>query len=254
MKFATWNIACGAQGYYGKALANIAEQILREGIDVCALQEVDRFAKRSDWCDIPAYLQERTGLTAFFVPALTLEQERADLPAREYGNCILSRLPVAETRRYLLNVPEIPPDASRREREQRAAIAIKATYANSCVWFTAAHLAYSPDFCPSLVRRQQVVDLVAKLQDLAKDGAPLVFGGDLNTAADGNDIIALREFLDLQTKAIGPTWPLGGAMAEGREPFITLDHIMTRGMKLRHIENKPFPAWSDHSLVAAEFD
>lgn len=70
MKFATWNIACGADGYYGKARENIAQWILDHKIDICVMQETDRFAERSDFIDFPAFFSEKNRLPELFYTEL----------------------------------------------------------------------------------------------------------------------------------------------------------------------------------------
>lgn len=253
LKFATWNIGCGAGGYYGQPIADIAKWIRENDLDVCVLQEVDRYAARSSFIDFPAFLEIETRMSSYYKPSFTLPPERDGKPAREYGNCILTRHRILEAHHISLFPPHIPDDAERWEKEPRAGLVAKLDCGGACLWVATAHLAYSPEFRPSATRRQQVELLVGGLRAVVPDGDALVFGGDLNTSPDGDDIEALRKYLKICTSAIGPTWPLGGTMGAGRAPFVTIDHIFTRGAELNSVEKFDETALSDHSAVIAEF-
>lgn len=253
LKFATWNIACGARGYYGQPIADIAKWIRAKNLDVCVLQEVDRYAMRSNFVDFLALLELETGMNSFYKPSFTLPPERESAPLREYGNCILTRHEILEAHHISLRLPHVPDTAPRWDREPRAGLVVKVDCGGATVWAATAHLAYSPEFCPSAIRRQQVEILVGGLRAIVPDSATLLFGGDLNTSPDGDDISILREYLPICTSAIGPTWPLGGTMGGGRAPFITIDHIFARGAEVNTVEKFDESTLSDHSAVIAEF-
>ncbi len=251
MKFATWNIGCGARGYHGQAVDGMAAWLTANAIDICVMQEVDRFALRSGFRDYPAYLQDKTGLHAYYIPSFMLPPEAADQPQREYGNAILSRYPLSHFQMVPLHPVSIPADALRWEKEPRSALIAKVEGLEQELWVVTSHLAYSPDLKPSSVRRQQVELLVNAINTIIPSAAAVIFGGDLNTAANGFDIDDLRTALTIQTSAIGPTWPLGGTMAEGRAPYIAIDHIFTRNLTLGSITRHDESRLSDHSIVTA---
>ncbi|MEJ2118756.1 MAG: endonuclease/exonuclease/phosphatase family protein, partial [Alphaproteobacteria bacterium] len=229
LKFATWNIACGAGGYHGQAIADIARWIVAQNIDICVLQEVDRFAKRSNYVDFPKLLAQNTKLTTYFEPSFTVSPEQDGAPPREYGNCILSRFPVMSTHYVALSPANLPETAQRWEIEPRAALAMRLDCGGGTgLWVATAHLSYVPDFASYDFRKRQVAKLVDWLRRMTSSSDALLFGGDLNSPPDGEDIKLLREYLTLHTGDIGPTWPLGGTMGEGRAPFVTIDHIFSR--------------------------
>lgn len=122
------------------------------------------------------------------------------------------------------------------------------------LWIAATHLTYSSDFQPSIVRRQQVTKLVEGIKKKTSESDRILFGADLNTSADGDDIKLLREYMDCHTKDIGPTWPLGGTMADTDEPYITVDHIFSRNMTVKSIEKFDESNLSDHSVIVAEIE
>lgn len=252
MKFATWNIACGARGYHGQAAEALAKWLVTNSIDLCVMQEVDRFAMRSGFRDFPAYFEEKTGLKAYYLPSFTLPPEEDGKPNREFGNCILSRYPLTNVQLIPLHPVNIPADAHRWEKEPRSALI--AQVEGQDLWVVTSHLTYSPDFKPSSVRRQQVELLVNAINTLIPPTAAVVFGGDLNAAANGFDIDELRSTLTIQTSAIGSTWPLGGNMAEGRASYISIDHIFTRNLSIGSITRHDEPRLSDHSVVVAHLN
>lgn len=253
LKFATWNIACGAGGYHGHAVADIARWIVDQNIDICVLQEVDRFAKRSNFIDFPKFLEKATKLTPYFEASFTHPPEQDGGHPREYGNCILSRYPLMSAHYVSLSPTELPDTAQRWEKEPRAGLAARLDCGSGRgLWVATSHLTYVPDFAPYDARKQQVAKLVDWLRRMTPSSDTLLFGGDLNTAPDSEDIKPLRDYLTIHTNDIGPTWPLGGAMGEDRAPFITIDHIFSRGVTVKAVTRHDETHLSDHSVVVAE--
>ena len=73
-------------------LERIAAVIKEEKADLVALQEVDRGVLRSGKRDLPAELAKLTGMSVFF-------ENNFGYQGGEYGNAILTRLPVLSWRR-----------------------------------------------------------------------------------------------------------------------------------------------------------
>jgi endonuclease/exonuclease/phosphatase family metal-dependent hydrolase len=254
IKFATWNIACGAEGYYGQAIDDIARCISDEAIDICVLQEVDRFARRSKFIDFPEHLSKATALFPYYGHSLLLPSEKEGSPEREYGNCILSRWPLSTVKRCFLFPVDYSQATDRREKENRSALIANLRLDTQSIWIAATHLAYSPDLVSSSVRKQQIQKLISEMENTIPLNDPIILGGDFNTAASGEDMNLLNEKLTIQTGSVGFTWPLGGGMAEGRPPFITIDHIFTRGASVELIKRMDMATLSDHSLVVANIN
>src|SRR5690606_35067416 len=76
-------------------LARIAEDILRSGADIVALQEVDRFNIRSGFQDQIRWLGEKTGMAWSFAPSMRWG-------FAQYGNAVLSRYPIVANQVYVL--------------------------------------------------------------------------------------------------------------------------------------------------------
>ena len=101
LRFMTWNIhgMRGADGRHDPE--RVARVIVESGAEVIGLQEVG--AMRGPGGDDPAgALSRLTGLRAAFGATVAS-------PGQAYGNCILSRHPIASTRNYDLSVPNREP-------------------------------------------------------------------------------------------------------------------------------------------------
>lgn len=253
-RFATWNIGCGAGGYHGQSIVGIANWIASKDIAVCVLQEVDRFAKRSNFIDFPAFLERETGLRVFFKPSFILPRERDDCSPREYGNCILSRYPIEAAHHISLFLPNVPDDAHRREKEPRSGLVARLDACGRALWVATSHLAYSPYSQSSNSRKRQADKLVEGLRGIVPDADPLVFGGDLNASAACDDIARLNEFLPILTTSIGPTRLGDDTEGDQNDPNITIDHIGARGVKVIAVEKFDEAGLTNYSAVVADLE
>ena len=98
LRVMTYNIHHGAGLDKKLDINRIALVIREQNCDVVCLQEVDKNLPRSESLDMPALLEEKTGMTATFEPSLRID-------GGEYGNCTLTRYPVDTYRIYPLPVP-----------------------------------------------------------------------------------------------------------------------------------------------------
>jgi endonuclease/exonuclease/phosphatase family metal-dependent hydrolase len=107
MRLVSYNIqySLGRDGRYD--IGRIAETV--RGADIIALQEVERFYKRSGDLDQPAELARRLpDYHWIFGPALDLDASSSGSPGgptqrrRQFGNMVLSRLPIVSSRNLLL--------------------------------------------------------------------------------------------------------------------------------------------------------
>lgn len=99
LRVMTFNIhaGIGLDGRYD--LERVASVVRDARPDVAGLQEVDRgYGARSGFDDQPARLAELTGMLSCYGPAIVLGPCRPGGDRREYGNLVLSRLPVRSAR------------------------------------------------------------------------------------------------------------------------------------------------------------
>src|SRR6185436_4143043 len=95
IRIMSYNIRHG-EGMDGRVdLARIADVIRRASPDVVALQEVDRGVQRTGGVDEPAMLGELAGMQSIF-------EKNIPYQGGEYGNAVLTRLPILYHQNHLL--------------------------------------------------------------------------------------------------------------------------------------------------------
>jgi endonuclease/exonuclease/phosphatase family metal-dependent hydrolase len=247
MRFATWNIGCGAKGFHARDPEGIADAIKSQNVDVCCLQEIDRFAARSRHRDFPSFFQEATGYHTVFATSVTFPAD-SGYPPREYGNLLLSRWPMEEVRVLSLEPSRDARTETPAEMERRTAIVAK-VMAPEPFWAITTHLAYSPGNAPSRIRRGQIADLLRGIAEWVPQGETVILGGDFNTSARSAEVEMLRAALQIVSAEVGNTWPLGdGVTAE-----VDIDHIFSRGVEVTECRKHDYPGLTDHSMVVADF-
>ncbi len=194
LRLATWNIHQAIGTDRRRDLSRIGAVIRAMNPDLIGLQEVDnRVAAEGD--DL-ARLQEMTGLTVVAGP--TMLRGTGD-----YGNALLTRLPVLSVERHDLSVGK---------REPRGLLVAHLDWRGEELQVAVTHLGLRTG-----ERRFQVRRLIACLtQD---NGAPLVLMGDFNEWLFwGRPLRWLhRHFGYVQSPATFPA----------RRPLLRLDHILT---------------------------
>ena len=172
MKLVTYNIQYG-RGRDGKFdLPRIADDIA--GADVVALQEVERFWRRSGFVDQPAMLAELLGMPHWVYGAgidLHLEPGGESVPAgsrRQFGNMLLSRTPLRWARNHLL-----PKHASTGPMSlQRSALEGVIDTAIGGLRVYSVHLTH----LTAQTRLPQIQRLLTIHADACREGAPIACG------------------------------------------------------------------------------
>jgi endonuclease/exonuclease/phosphatase family metal-dependent hydrolase len=252
IRFATWNIGCGAKGFHGHNPHGLANAIIEHEIDICILQEVDAYARRSNFIDFPSAFKAATGHNAYYCVSVPFAAESGLVP-RDYGNLLLSRYPLDHVETIVLEADKGVPYSHAAEIERRTAILAEIDVDGERLWCGGTHLAYSPGHAPSPIRRAQVKCLSNALSKIVDPDAPIVFGGDFNTAIGSEDIALLSKVLHPITDDIKATWPIGGKTEGHPNPFIAIDHIFGRGFIEARSEVIDYPDLTDHSLVIVDF-
>ena len=148
-----------AQGMDGVVdVERIAKVIEAQKPDLVALQEVDKGCTRSKNQDIAKILGERLGMKHHFGKTISLGNG-------EYGNAVLSRLPVVET--HLHKLP--------KSGEPRAALEVVVEWRGQHLSFVSIHLDHQSEDG----RNAQVQTL---LKTFALCEHPVILGGDFNAA------------------------------------------------------------------------
>lgn len=236
LRVVSYNIHHG-QGMDGKMnLERIAKVLAAQKPDLIALQEVDKNCKRSGKQDIARKLAELLGMEYRFGKAINLQ-------GGEYGNAILSKLPIKESQNHPL------PKSS----EPRAALEVVVEHNGQPLSFVSLHLERN-----SGTQRNNQVKALVDIFSKRKHG--VILAGDFNAARwaepmklvqeggwklleknDGKDI---RTFHGEKKRADSAT-----------EARVEIDYVATRGLKVKSVQHGVVPEKmaSDHRPVYAVF-
>jgi len=210
--------------------------------DLLALQEVVRAGGHCQASWIAAHTQ----MTALFGAASTTD-------GGEFGNAVLSRLPMRGSHRRRLT------DAA-TGNEPRALITVEAEAFGRSVWFSSTHLSWR--FDEGWVRERQVRDIVDIVGPHRHDLPPIVCG-DFNATPESTEVQFMTELqLDDTFEAANPgqpgyTWSNANPFAAAeQEPDRRIDYIFAgvRVLSADVVCNEPRGGvWpSDHFGVAAK--
>jgi len=224
IRILSYNIHHG-EGTDGKLdLERLARVIQSVKPDVVALQEVDRGVKRTNGVDEPAELGRLTGLRPLFERNIVFQ-------GGDYGNAILSRLPITSYKNIKL--------PSHYVGEQRGALVAELTAPDGRTpfRFIATHLDYRPD---DGERR----DSVKRLEELAGEAPdrPTLLVGDLNALPDSPVLGLFEANWKRSNPSLLPTFP-------SNKPVRQIDYVLYRpAARWKVVENRVLdePVASDH--------
>lgn len=176
VKTMTYNI-WGARAGGIPDLQVIADVIKRHGPDLVALQEVDKFTTRNPM-DVAKELAELTEMDYFFA----LAEHRV---GGEYGDAVLSKLPIKETKGYNLGVtPELG-------GEIRAVARVTVEKDGKEFYFISTHFDHLGN---EANRLKQARDFIEIIKDYDK---PVIVGADFNAMPNSETVGILRQHLTL---------------------------------------------------------
>jgi endonuclease/exonuclease/phosphatase family metal-dependent hydrolase len=226
LRVATLNI-CNRSAPWEERLALIRRELAALSPDIVGLQEVLRSGSPLPAC-LADEVAQGLGYEVVFGPA-------QDLGAGLwFGNAVLSRFPIAESRNFVLPVGRVD--------DGRGLLCAFIEAPCGRIPFFVTHLSYR--LHESAVRLRQVLEIAARVHDEAPvEGFPPILVGDFNAEPDSDEIRFLRGlavadwksvyFLDAYAAAGEPpghTW-------DNRNPFAAqfneisrrLDYIFVRG-------------------------
>jgi endonuclease/exonuclease/phosphatase family metal-dependent hydrolase len=174
VRLVTFNIHHGVGDDGRHDLPRLAQVLAAADADVICLQEVDRhFGPRSEDVDQGLLLARALDMQLAWGPAVD-EPRGAGRPRGEYGNALLSRLPI-----LVSDVHPLPGAG-----EPRCALRTMVELDGGALWVTTTHLSRK-----SGSRAAQVAALAALHTAPMETG---VVVGDFNTTADAAELAALR--------------------------------------------------------------
>ncbi len=227
MKIMSYNIHSGKNMDNVLDIPAISAVIGAEKPDVCALNEVRMRTTDVGGLELARVLGEDNGMQWRFGRAI-------DIAGGEYGNAILSRWPILESR--VVPVPELPPQQRKRHYEPRAALECVVETPEGRVRVITCHFGLNED------EQQAAVETIVSM---LSDDLPTVFMGDLNVTPKDPVLEPIRARL---RDTAGET-PL---TFSAREPFEKIDYIfLSREFTAGPLETRQTLA-SDHLPVVVE--
>lgn len=219
LRVATFNVKHGDNGRGRVDLRRLGAACAGLSADVLAVQEVDRFARRTFFRDEMRVIARATGLEAVF-------GEAARRRWRSYGNVLLARGPIRDAE--VIKLPR-PSDG-----EQRVAIVARVAVNGFDLAVGATHLSFR--------KGEGAPQLAVLLDALAERDGPRVVLGDLNL---GPDVVepALRDG-GYEVARTGPTFPAGA-------PRTRIDFVAVSGLSVLSAST-PAPGMSDHLPVVVD--
>jgi endonuclease/exonuclease/phosphatase family metal-dependent hydrolase len=176
VRLVTFNTHHGVGSDDRHDLPRLAKLLASVDADVICLQEVDRyFGERSEDVDQALLLSRALDMQLAWGPAID-EPRAGDDPPRQYGNALLSRLPI-----LISDVHPLPGTG-----EPRIALRTLVELDGGALWVTTTHLTTS-----SVEERRAQVAAVAELHSEPMETGVIV--GDFNADPDGPELGVLRQ-------------------------------------------------------------
>ncbi|SDX68028.1 Metal-dependent hydrolase, endonuclease/exonuclease/phosphatase family [Modestobacter sp. DSM 44400] len=233
----TFNVHHGVGDDGRHDLARVAQLLASTDADVICLQEVDRhFGPRSEGVDQALLLARALDMGLAWGPAI----DRPGTPERrQYGNALLSRLPVLDRAVHLL------PGGG----EPRSALRVRVRLNGCALWVTTTHLS-------SRSAADRAAQAAAVVELHTGPGEAGVVAGDLNADAGAPELDALRQrFADAWPLASvradqGGRWSLHrdeGRTHPARRPHVRIDQVwVSAGVTVPAAQVLDGSACSDH--------
>lgn len=207
----------------------IAKVINDANPDLVALQEIDRFTKRSGVeLDQAAELGRLTGMHSYFVKAINWS-------GGEYGIAVLSKFKILDT--IGLHLPMAEGIAG----EARAVAIIKVKANGRKILFASTHL--------DIVKEHRELQAAATTEYFAGQKLPVILAGDINDVPGSKTVTMLQNHFQMTCgeESCGKTFP---QINPGR----TIDYIMYQPQKkFKTINHQVIPEEyaSDHRPILA---
>jgi endonuclease/exonuclease/phosphatase family metal-dependent hydrolase len=211
VRLVTFNIHHGVGGDGRHDLPRLARLLADANPDVICLQEVDRhFGQRSQHVDQALLLSRALHMELAWASSIDQPPRAGQTERRQYGNALLSRLPIVVSA-----VHRLPGGG-----EPRSAVRSLVELDGAALWVTTTHLSSS-----SAADRAAQAAAVAALHTDPREPGVLV--GDLNADAGAPELAALRErFTD--------AWQLAAARSDQAGAF-----SLRRDQGLTHPARRP---------------
>jgi endonuclease/exonuclease/phosphatase family metal-dependent hydrolase len=219
VRVATFNVKHGENGAGRVDLRRLSSACAGLSADVLAIQEVDRFARRTHFRDEMRIIARATGLQATF-------GEAARKKWRSYGNVLLARGPITD-----VEVVKLPRPSG---GEPRVAIVARVDVGGIGLSVGATHLSFR--------KGEGAAQLAVLLDALADRDGPRLLMGDLNI---GPDLVVPA------VTAAGYTVAPTEATFPASAPRTRIDFVAVSGLEIVGAST-PTVGTSDHLPIVAD--
>lgn len=219
MRVATFNVKHGENGAGRVDLRRLSSACAGLSADILAIQEVDRFARRTHFRDEMRIIARATGLQATF-------GEAARKKWRSYGNVLLARGPITD-----VEVVKLPRPSG---GEPRVAIVARVDVGGIGLSVGATHLSFR--------KGEGAAQLAVLLDALADRDGPRLLMGDLNI---GPDLVVPA------VTAAGYTVAPTEATFPASAPRTRIDFVAVSGLEIVGAST-PTVGTSDHLPIVAD--
>jgi endonuclease/exonuclease/phosphatase family metal-dependent hydrolase len=248
LRLVTFNIHHGVGDDGRHDLPRLARLLADADPDVLCLQEVDRhFGERSEHVDQALLLSRALHMELAWAPSIDQPPRAGQTGRRQYGNALLSRLPV-----LVSDVHPLPGSG-----EPRSALRTRLELDDGALWVTTTHLSSS-----SPADRAAQAGALAALH--ADPTEPAVVVGDLNADAGAPELAALRErFTDAWLLAATRSDQTGafslrrhhGLTHPARRPRVRIDQVwVSPGVTVADARVLDGSATSDHHPLLVDLE
>ncbi len=178
MKILQWNI------WYKEDPENILTELRRIDTDVCCLQEVTVNHPRHG-IDVGQLLAKELGYHIYYHESMADDQS-------SFGNAILSRFPILESRHVFVQDPPPADTEENYSKEGRVYVEVKIDSGNRPVTVGTTHLSYTDRFIETDAKKFES----GKLSELVKGiKGEYVLTGDFNVVPDSYTVTELQKHL-----------------------------------------------------------
>ncbi|MGY1603008.1 endonuclease/exonuclease/phosphatase family protein [Geodermatophilus sp. SYSU D00815] len=247
VRLVTFNIRHGAGSDDRVDLPRLARVLQAADADVICLQEVDRYyGERSEDVDQALLLSRALDMQLAWGPAID-EPRTGGRPDKEYGNALLSRLPI-----LISDVHPLPGTG-----EPRSALRTLLELDGGTLWVTNTHLSRG-----SGEQRAAQLAAIAALHTERMEGGVVV--GDFNTSPDAPELAALQPlFTDAwdvaRDRASRPGWRFWqhgeGFTHPAGSPHRRIDQVwVTEGVAVASAQVLDGQGASDHLPLAVDLE
>ena len=213
MRVMTFNIHAGKDAEQIDNLKRVAAVIDSVAADIVLLQEVDRRTQRAAGADHFNELRTLTGMSGVFGKSL-------DYQGGDYGIAVLSRWRVDSIAAVSLKVEPLQERSGRYEA--RIALHVLVHTEHGPVHVVNTHL--DPGAVATF-RKQELIGVLAHMQQHVPADQPLLLGGDLNARPNTDDIRAVSFAL---TDAFTQCGSGAGETFPARAPDRRIDYLFLR--------------------------